>query len=118
MNDNLPTLPQDTIQNKIFTIRNTQVIVDRDLAELYNVSTKVLNQAVKRNSQRFPDAFRFQLTDNEKTEPVTICDRFIIDSATVYHFGASLKDLGKKWFDFSKMDIGAVEMIGKLGKIV
>jgi hypothetical protein len=42
-------------------------------------------------------------------------DRFIvIDSATVYHFGASLKDLGKKWFAFSKMEIGAVEMIGKL----
>ncbi len=76
MNDNLPTLPQDAIQNRIFTIRNTQVMVDRDLAELYEVSTKVLNQAVKRNLQRFPDAFRFQLTQNEKKELVTNCDRF------------------------------------------
>ena len=41
--------------------------------------------------------------------------RFIIlDKTEVYHFGASLKDLGKKWFAFSKMDIGAVEMIAKL----
>ena len=43
-------------------------------------------------------------------------DRFmIIDNTTVYHFGASLKDLGKKWFAFSKMDIGAVEMLSRLG---
>jgi len=42
-------------------------------------------------------------------------DRFIIiDNTTVYHFGASLKDLGKKWFAFSKMDIGAIEMLGRL----
>lgn len=72
----MPTLPQEAIQNRIFTIRNRQVMVDRDLAELYDVSTKVLNQAVKRNLQRFPDAFRFQLTENEKTELVTNCDRF------------------------------------------
>jgi len=42
-------------------------------------------------------------------------DRFIIiDNTTVYHFGASLKDLGKKWFSFSKMDIGAFEMLSRL----
>jgi hypothetical protein len=41
-------------------------------------------------------------------------DRFlIIDDSLIYHFGASLKDLGKKWFAFSKMDLGAVEMLGK-----
>ena len=49
---------------------------DRDLAELYGFGTKVLNQAVKRNSERFPDDFMFQLTDNEKIELVTNCDRF------------------------------------------
>jgi hypothetical protein len=44
-------------------------------------------------------------------------DRFmIIDNTTVYHFGASLKDLGKKWFAFSKMDIGAVEMLTRLDR--
>ncbi len=64
------------IENKIFTIRNQQVMIDRDLAELYQVETKVLNQAVKRNIERFPSHFRFQLTDNEVNELVTICDRF------------------------------------------
>jgi|GEM_PF-2199919 hypothetical protein len=49
----------------------------------------------------------------------TAADRFIvIDGNTVYHFGASLKDLGKKWLAFSKMDIGAVEMLGKLEKMI
>ncbi len=64
------------IENKIFTIRNQQVMVDRDLAHLYQVETKVLNQAVKRNIERFPSRFRFQMTDNELNELVTTCDRF------------------------------------------
>jgi len=53
------------IQDKIFTIRNIQVILDRDLAALYQVETKVFNQAVKRNIKRFPENFRFQLTKEE-----------------------------------------------------
>ncbi|MBS4068093.1 MAG: ORF6N domain-containing protein [Sulfurimonas sp.] len=56
---------QTTIENMIFTIRGLQVMVDKDLAELYGVETKVLNQAVKRNENRFPDDFRFQLTEAE-----------------------------------------------------
>ncbi|MBS9768583.1 MAG: ORF6N domain-containing protein [Flavobacteriaceae bacterium] len=64
------------IENKIFTIRNQQVMIDRDLAELYQVPTKRLNEAVKRNIERFPNHFRFQLTDNEVNELVAICDRF------------------------------------------
>lgn len=51
-------------------------MVDRDLAALYHVETKALNQAVKRNQDRFPEDFRFQLTTKEKTELVTNCDRF------------------------------------------
>lgn len=52
-------------------------MIDRDLAYLYNVETKVLNQAVKRNIGRFPENFRFQLSDDEeKDELVTNCDRF------------------------------------------
>jgi hypothetical protein len=66
-----------SIENKIFTIRDTQVMVDRDLAELYQVETKVLNQAVKRNIERFPEYFRFQLLQNELDELVTICDRLL-----------------------------------------
>ena len=53
------------IQNKIYTIRGLQVMVDRDLAELYGVQTKVFNQAVKRNIARFPNDFMFQLSKDE-----------------------------------------------------
>lgn len=67
-----------SIENKIFTIRDTQMMIDRDLAELYQVETKVLNQAVKRNIERFPECFRFQLLQNELDELVTNCDRLLI----------------------------------------
>ena len=53
------------IQQKIFEIRGQKVILDRDLAALYQVETKVLNQAVKRNIERFPEDFMFQLTKEE-----------------------------------------------------
>ena len=53
------------IRSKIFVIREQQVMLDRDLAELYGVETKVLNQAVKRNVERFPENFMFQLNDYE-----------------------------------------------------
>jgi len=69
-------LGENDIQNKIFTFRGIVLMIDRDLAQLYQVETKVLNQAVKRNIERFPDDFRFQLTDDEKNELVTKCDRF------------------------------------------
>ncbi len=73
----VPTTKVDNIvvENRILSIRNTQVIVDRDLALLYGVDTKVLNQSVKRNIDRFPTSFRFQLTTEEKDELVTNCDR-------------------------------------------
>jgi len=64
------------IESRIFTIRGLQVMLDRDLAELYQVSVKALNQAVKRNESRFPVRFRFQLSENETNELVTNCDRF------------------------------------------
>lgn len=64
------------IENRIISIRGKQIMIDRDLAELYNVETKVLNQAVKRNIERFPESFRFQLTKEEKAELVANCDRF------------------------------------------
>ena len=56
---------QKEIENRIFTIRGNQVMIDRDLAEMYDIETKVLNQAVKRNIERFPGIFQFQLTENE-----------------------------------------------------
>lgn len=62
------------IENKILVIRGQQVMLDRDLAELYGVETKVLNQAVKRNIERFPEQFCFQLNKTEIKEVVTNCD--------------------------------------------
>lgn len=67
---------QNEVENRIFHLRHLQIMIDRDLAEMYGVETKVLNQAVKRNIERFPDTFRFQLTEKEMNELVTICDRF------------------------------------------
>ena len=65
-----------SVENRILTIRGVQVILDRDLADLYGVETKVLNQSVKRNIERFPEHFRFQLSKYEMDELVTNCDRF------------------------------------------
>lgn len=169
-------------EHYIFMVRDQQVMLDRDLASLYGVETKVLNQAVKRNIARFPEPFRFQLTQLENDQLVTDCDRFaslkhstslpyafteqgvamlsavlrsdtavqtsigimnafvrqrqfkfnaqypaiktrefklahdrflIIDD-DIYHIGASLKDLGKKWFAFSKMEMRVIEMLGRV----
>lgn len=58
-------LPDEVIINKIYLIRGQKVMLDRDLAELYGVEKKVLNQAVKRNSERFPKDFMFQLNKDE-----------------------------------------------------
>lgn len=65
-----------TIENKIYIIRGQQVMIDRDIAQLYGVETKRLNEQVKRNNDRFPEEFCFQLSDNEKSELVANCDRF------------------------------------------
>ncbi|MBR4259251.1 MAG: ORF6N domain-containing protein [Kiritimatiellae bacterium] len=67
-------LPCGLIGDRILQVRGKYVMVDRDLAELYKVPTKALNQAVKRNSERFPERFRFALTPMEKAEVVTKCD--------------------------------------------
>ena len=53
------------VESRIMSIRGKQIMIDRDLAELYGVETRVLNQAVKRNIERFPDDFRFELSREE-----------------------------------------------------
>lgn len=67
MSDNkrLSVIPDETVINKIYLIRNEKVMLDSDLAELYGVETKRLNEQVKRNIDRFPDDFMFQLTETE-----------------------------------------------------
>ncbi|MDB5146198.1 MAG: DNA-binding protein [Mucilaginibacter sp.] len=58
-------ITEETVINKIYLIRDKKVMIDRDLAEMYGVETRILNQAVKRNEKRFPDDFMFQLTIQE-----------------------------------------------------
>lgn len=72
------TLANHNVDGKIITLRGVQVMLDTHLAELYQVETKVFNQAIKRNIDRFPDDFRFQLTDSEwaslRSQIVTLND--------------------------------------------
>ena len=68
------TIPDEVIINKIYVIRGQKVMVDRDLAELYGVTTKRLNEQVKRNNNRFPSNFMFELTKEEKNQLVANCD--------------------------------------------
>jgi hypothetical protein len=67
-------VPTGKIENRILMIRGEKVIIDADLAEFYGVPTKRLNEQVKRNRERFPEDFMFQLTPDEKTELVAKCD--------------------------------------------
>jgi hypothetical protein len=90
---------------QLFTKRNKNVTVS-----IYtkNIS-KTLKQDLEKHNAQYP---KIEMEKFDKAH-----DRFlIIDETTVYHFGASLKDLGKKWFAFSKMEMDALEMIANLGK--
>lgn len=69
-------ISEQRITNRIYTIRGHQVMIDRDLAEMYQVEVKRLNEQVKRNIERFPECFRFQLNNQERNELVANCDRF------------------------------------------
>ena len=62
------SIPDETVMNKIFEIRNEKIMVDRDLAELYGVETRVLKQSVKRNISRFPPDFMFEMSKKEFEE--------------------------------------------------
>jgi hypothetical protein len=64
----------EPIDSLILTIRGSKVLIDADLATIYGVKTRALNQAVKRNSERFPKDFIFQLSAKEKSEVITNCD--------------------------------------------
>ena len=66
--------PAPSVERSILSIRGQRVMLDADLAALYGVSTRVLNQAVKRNPERFPEDFMFRLTVAEKAEVITNCD--------------------------------------------
>ena len=74
MNTNMDTVTVHRIEPRIQRVRGVKVIIDADLAELYGVPTKRLNEQVKRNIERFPPDFLFQLTATEKDEVVANCD--------------------------------------------
>ena len=129
----------DNIESLIKVIIGQQVIFDKDLAKLYGVETKYLNKQVKRNIERFPEDFMFQLTKEEclrcqigtsnegrggaRYFPYVFTENgvsmlssvsaviFLCIDDDVYHIGASIKDLGKKWFAFSKLDILSPDML-------
>ncbi|MFZ6008686.1 MAG: ORF6N domain-containing protein [Nitrospirota bacterium] len=82
-------IPLEAIERKILLIRGEKVMLDADLAVLYGVTTKRLNEQVKRNRERFPEDFMFQLTENEKVEVVANCDhlkRLKFSSSLPYAF--------------------------------
>ena len=70
MNKNKPVtkIPDEIIINKIIVLRDLKVMIDKDLAELYGITTKQLNQQVKRNIKRFPEDFMFQIKQEEKDD--------------------------------------------------
>ena len=79
----MQVVAQEVIENRIFVIRGFKVMLDRDLAELYQVETKYLNRQVKSNIERFPKEFMFQLTAEEKNELVQNLHRFKLMLETV-----------------------------------
>ncbi|MGB2928294.1 MAG: ORF6N domain-containing protein, partial [Desulfobacterales bacterium] len=74
MIDNKLLVPVERVEKTILLVRGQKVILDADLAKLYGVTTKRLNQQVKRNSDRFPEDFMFRLTQKEKNEVVANCN--------------------------------------------
>ncbi|MDX9796433.1 MAG: ORF6N domain-containing protein [Arcobacteraceae bacterium] len=74
MQNNSKITHNTMVDDKIFVIRGVQVMIDKDLAELYQVETRALNQAVKRNIDSFLSDFMFELTNDEKNELITKCD--------------------------------------------
>ena len=77
MKKEISILEENTIRSKIHFIRGQQVMLDRDLAQLYKVETKVMNQAVKRNKERFPEEFCFQLTREEVEREILSRSQFV-----------------------------------------
>lgn len=89
MGEKKAVVPVGSIQRWILLVRGERVILDADLAQFYGVTTKALNQAVRRNRDRFPEDFAFRLTKAEKSEVVTICDhlsRLKFSPVTPYAF--------------------------------
>lgn len=105
----------EEIQSRIHTIRGVQVMLDSDLAKLYCVEIKVLNQAVKRNNERFPETFMFQI-DNDKLShlmsQIVTSKKDSLRSQNVTF--KSTRGKHAPLYCWSKMEIKAVEMLARL----
>lgn len=77
--ENKPAITRVEIENRIYTLRGKQIMLDSDLAKLYEVETKIFNQAVKRNVERFPENFRFRLTRDEYDQ-INLRSQFVTSS--------------------------------------
>ncbi|TAK54524.1 MAG: ORF6N domain-containing protein [Bacteroidetes bacterium] len=96
-------IPLETIEKKIFFIRGQKVMLDKDLAELYGVETKVLKRAVKRNVERFPEDFMFELTEEEY-------------ASLRYHFGTLKRGKHSKYLPYAFTEQG-VAMLSSILRI-
>lgn len=118
---NLEIYTKNFIENKIFTFQGKQVMLDRDLVELYQVEVKRLNEQVKRNIERFPAHFRFQLSDIEKNELVANCDRYAVlkhSSSNPYVFIKQGIELTSEKFDTVNETVNdTVNLIKNITKI-
>ena len=92
MKPNMQVIKQDQVQEKIIILRNQRAIIDTDVAELYGVETKRVNEAVKNNPEKFPSSYLFEITNHEKTELVENFDRF----KKLKHSSAPLKGFTEK----------------------
>jgi len=79
------------------------------------VRVQLLTKTISRQLTQDIDKFNAQYPAIEAQEFKLAHDRFLIIDDSIYHIGASLKDLGKKWFAFSKMEMKAIEMLGRVG---
>ncbi|MCG7847602.1 MAG: ORF6N domain-containing protein [ANME-2 cluster archaeon] len=104
----------DGIQNRIYTIRGVQVMLDSDLAQFYETETKLLNRAVKRNSERFPEEFMFQLTEYEyesiRSQLLTLKD----NENLRFQNGTSSGHGGRRYFPYAFTEQGIAMLSGIL----
>ena len=105
MNNEIIVLDNQQIQNRIITIHDKQVMIDSDISELFGAKTKRLNEQVKRNIDRFPQEFCFQLTDIEKNELVANCDRF-----------KNLKHSSSNPYAFTEQGVAMLSAVLKIGR--
>ena len=124
----------EKVRGRILAIRVAQVMLDRDLAELYGVPVKCLNEQVSRNIVRFPSGFMFQLSASEfadlkpqiatsswgciRKAPKVLTEQGVAMLSTVLNSPTAIlvpmKDIGKKCFGLTKMDAGKIERIKKV----